>query len=136
MTLLVDTSVWSLAFRRDAPPDVPEVKMLARALSGEEDVVSAGVVLLELLRGFLPTRVRDSLVGRFAAVPLLEPSRNDYVAAAELINTCRRSGIQVGTIDAIIAQLAIAYDVTLLTTDQDFTHAAAYIPLKVWDQDG
>jgi len=132
MTLLVDTSVWSLAFRRDAPPDVTEVSMLARALSGKEDVVSAGVILVELLRGFLPTRAREPLVERLAAVPLLEPSRDDYIAAADLINTCRRSGVQLGTIDAIIAQLAIAYDLTLLTTDRDFTSAAAYIPLRVW----
>jgi hypothetical protein len=30
--MLVDTSVWSLALRRDAPPDVPEVRAL-RVLS-------------------------------------------------------------------------------------------------------
>jgi len=132
MTLLVDTSVWSLAFRRDAPPAVPEVDMLARALSGKEDVVSTGVIIVELLRGFLPTKVRDSLAERLTFVPLLEPSRDDYVAAAELINTCRRSGVQLGTIDGIIAQLAITYDVTLLTTDRDFTHAAECVPLRVW----
>ena len=132
MTLLVDTSVWSLAFRRDAPPDVPEVGMLARALSGKEDVVIAGVIVLELLRGFLPARAHHTLIELLAAVPLLEPSRDDYISAAELINTCRRSGVQLGTVDAIIAQLAIAYDVTLLTTDRDFANAAAYIPLRVW----
>ena len=166
MTLLVDTSVWSLAFRRDAPPDVPEVNMLARALSGKEDVVSAGVIIVELLRGFLPAHVHHdadreryelvhivetkevvdevvrlrtteehrTLIERLDAVPLLEPSREDYIAAAELINECRRSGVQLGTIDAIIARLAIAYDVTLLTTDRDFTYAAQCIPLRVWDE--
>jgi len=72
------------------------------------------------------------LIERLAAIPLLEPSRDDYISAAELINTCRGSGVQLGTVDAIIAQLAIAYDVTLLTTDRDFANAAAYIPLRVW----
>lgn len=132
MTLLVDTSVWSLAFRRDTVPNVPEVEILRRALSGKEDVVVAGVIVVELLRGFLPSSVHRSLIEHFAAIPLLEPSRSDYVAAAELINTCRRSGVQLGTVDAIIAQLAISYDVTLLTTDRDFTNAAAHIPLRVW----
>ena len=46
MAFLVDASVWSLAFRRDAPQDVPEVTVLARALSGNDDVVTAGVVVL------------------------------------------------------------------------------------------
>lgn len=48
MTLFVDTSVWSLAFRRDAPPNVPQVEVLARSLAGTDDVVTAGIVVLEL----------------------------------------------------------------------------------------
>lgn len=34
MTLLADTSVWSLAFRRGPPVDQPEVAAFARALDG------------------------------------------------------------------------------------------------------
>lgn len=29
MALLVDTSVWSLAYRRDAPADLPEERLFA-----------------------------------------------------------------------------------------------------------
>jgi predicted nucleic acid-binding protein len=50
--LLVDTSVWLLAFRRDAPPDVPEVPALRRALESGEIVVTTALVLQELLQGF------------------------------------------------------------------------------------
>lgn len=132
MPLLVDTSVWSLAFRRDAPPDAPEVQFLARALGGADDVFTAGVVVLELLRGFLPTRVAAGLAERFAVMQLVEPTREDYVAAAGLANTCARAGVQLGTIDALIAQLAISHDLTLLTTDRDFDHAAHHVPLRVW----
>jgi hypothetical protein len=49
-----------------------------------------------------------------------------------LRNTCRRAGIQVGTIDALLAQLCIRNDLALLTTDNDFVHAALHCPLKVW----
>ena len=48
MTLFVDTSVWSLALRRDTVPDVAEVDALRRALQGEEIVVTTGLVLQEL----------------------------------------------------------------------------------------
>ncbi|MCL2317196.1 MAG: PIN domain-containing protein [Actinomycetia bacterium] len=132
MTLLVDTSVWSLAFRRDAPPAIPEVELLHRALAGQEDVVSVGVIVLEVLRGFLPRAAGVALAEQFASLRLLEPARDDYIAAAGLSNTCRRAGVQLATIDALIAQMAIAHDVTLLTADQDFVHAAAHIPLRVW----
>jgi predicted nucleic acid-binding protein len=34
--------------------------------------------------------------------------------------------------DALLAQLAIRHDLTLLTTDKDFTHAAKHCALRVW----
>ncbi len=39
--------------------------------------------------------------------------------------------IQVGTIDALLAQLCIRHELTMLTTDADFTHMEA-LPLQVW----
>ena len=52
MTLLVDTSVWSLALRRDGSVTEPEVQALREALLGGEVVVTTGLVLQELLQGF------------------------------------------------------------------------------------
>ena len=132
MTLLVDTSVWSLTFRRDSPPHIPEVDELERALAGAELVATTGLILQELLQGFIPARARSQIVERFTALDLVQPDRDDHVAAAELRNACRKAGVQLGTIDALIAQLSIRHDYTLLTTDQDFAHAARHIPLRLW----
>lgn len=52
MSLFVDTSVWSLAFRRDLPSDAPEVRMLVQAIKGGETLIITGPVLQELLQGF------------------------------------------------------------------------------------
>ena len=132
MTLLVDTSVWSLALRRDAVSAAPQVRALRDALEGEEIVVTTGLVLQELLQGFAGPRGRRDIIERFAALPLLGPDRQDHIDAAELRNRCRRAGVQLGTIDALLAQLCIRHDLSLLTTDNDFVHAAAHCPLKVW----
>ena len=132
MTLLVDTSVWSLALRRDAVSTAPQLRALRNALEGDEIVVTTGLVLQELLQGFSGPRARKDIIARFAALPLLGPDRQDHIDAAELRNNCRRAGIQVSTIDALLAQLCIRHDLTLLTTDQDFVHAASHCPLKVW----
>ena len=132
MTLMVDTSVWSLALRRDPISAAPQVRALRNALEGEEIVVTTGLVLQELLQGFAGPRARKDIIERFAALPLLGPDRQDHIDAAELRNSCRRAGVQVGTIDALLAQLCIRFDLTLLTTDNDFVHAAAHCPLKVW----
>ncbi|MEO7027560.1 MAG: PIN domain-containing protein [Caulobacteraceae bacterium] len=131
MNLLVDTSVWSLAFRRDRPDQGPHVERLSSAIDGDT-VVTTGLILQELLQGFLGAAARDQIVERFAALPLLVPDRRDHIDAADLRTRCRRSGVQVGTIDALIASLAIRYDLTILSTDADFTHMAPIARLKLW----
>ena len=69
---------------------------------------------------------------KFAALPLLVPDRQDYIDAAALRNLCRRAGVQMGTIDALLAQLCVRHDLTLLTTDGDFLLAAKHCSLRVW----
>lgn len=132
MTLLVDTSVWSLALRRDAPPDVPHVQMLRRSLEAGEALVTTGLIVQELLQGVLPVRTRTQVADRLGAIGVVQPTRADHVAAAELFTTCRARGVQLGTVDALIAQLCIAYGLTLLTTDQDFDHVRRVVDLPVW----
>jgi predicted nucleic acid-binding protein len=132
MNLLVDTSVWSLALRRDPPAVMPHIAALRQALEGDDVVVTTGLVLQELLQGFAGPRARRDIIEHFAALPMISPGREDHVAAAELRNKCRRAGVQMGTIDALLAQLCIRHGLTLLTTDKDFTRAALHCPLKVW----
>ena len=132
MSLFVDTSVWSLALRRDPASAAPEVFALRRALEGGDAVVTTGLILQELLQGFAGPRARRQIVERFSALPLLVPDREDHVEAAELRNRCRRAGVQIGTIDALLAQICIRYKLTLLTTDRDFELAASHCPLSVW----
>ena len=94
--------------------------------------MTTGLVLQELLQGFSGPRNRALILDRFAALPLLVPDRRDHVEAAELRNTCRRGGVQIGTIDALLAQLCLRHDLTMLTTDRDFREIAERCALKLW----
>jgi predicted nucleic acid-binding protein len=132
VSLLVDTSVWSLALRRDSPAPVPAVHALQSALSGGEIVVTTGLVMQELLQGFSGPRARLEIIQRFSALSFVAPDREDHVEAAELRNTCRRAGVQMGTIDALLAQLCLRHNLTLLTLDNDFTRAAKHCALRLW----
>ena len=134
MSLFVDTSVWSLALRRDAPASSPEVRALIRAIENGETLLTTGLVLQELLQGFSGPKSRDQILNRFSSVPLLVPDRDDHVQAAELRNDCRRSGVQIGTIDALLAQLCIRHDLTMLATNKDFRRIADQAALKLWNQ--
>lgn len=132
MSLLPDTSVWSLTFRRDQPQSEPEVHALIEAFRGREAIFVTGLVLQELLQGFAGSRARTQIIERFAGLELLVPNSHDHIEAAELRNRCRRSGVQIETVDALLAQLCIHHDLTMLATDRDFAHIARHSALKLW----
>ncbi|MFM7264700.1 MAG: PIN domain-containing protein [Cyanobium sp.] len=131
---MVESSVWSLAFRRDVQPGVPEVGALRGALLGAEQVFTTGLVLQEVLQGFAGPRNRDQLVERLSVLAFLQPDKRDHIAAADIRNACRRRGVQIGTIDALLIQLCQRYDLTLLTTDQDFHPASQHVHLRLWTE--
>ena len=131
MRLLVDTSVWSLAMRRDVPASEPEVQALIDAINGGAELYSTGIILQELLQGFSKPKTHDLIIERFASIPMLVPETSDYIEAAELRNRCRQKGIQAGTIDSLIAQLSVRFDLSLLTTDKEFSHMAKVVKLKI-----
>jgi predicted nucleic acid-binding protein len=131
VSLFVDTSVWSLALRRDAPAGRAEVGMLVWVVESGETLLTTGLVLQELLQGFAGPKSRSQIIERFSALPLIAPNRDDHIEAAELRNHCRRKGVQIGTIDALLAQLCIRHDLTMLTADQDFTRVAEHSTLKL-----
>lgn len=128
----MDTSVWSLGLRRDVESEVPQVEALREALLGDDVVVVTGLILQELLQGFAGPKARVRIIETFEALAFVQPDRKDHIAAAELRNTCRRAGVQLGTIDALLAQLCMRHKLTLLTTDKDFVHAANHCRLDVW----
>lgn len=130
--MLVDTSVWSLALRRDQTELDPAVAALRRALAGQDLVATTGVVLQEILQGAVHGTTRERVLEHFGKLQYVAPDREDHTHAADVRDQCRRHGVQLGTIDALIAALTIRHGLTLLTTDQDFEHAARWVPLPVW----
>ena len=132
MSLLVDTSVWSLAFRRDAEASTQAVEVLRTALEGADQVFTTGLVLQELLQGFSGPKARSQLIERFAALAFLQPDRDDHIEAAEVRNACRRNGVQIGTIDAVLIRLCLRHDLVLLSTDDDFRSASRHVKFRLW----
>jgi len=53
-------------------------------------------------------------------LPCYIPDETDAEFAAELQVSLRRRGWQLATVDALVAAVALRYDLTLLTADQDF----------------
>jgi predicted nucleic acid-binding protein len=131
VNVLVDTSVWSLAFRRTPVSSAPEVSVLGRCLEREDLIVTTGLVIQELLQGFQGPRQRNRILKEFSLLPIIMPEVEDHVQAATLRNHCRRRGVQIGTIDALLARLAIRHGLHLLTADRDFEAMARHCPLSL-----
>ena len=93
---------------------------------------STGLVLQELLQGFRGPHAAQSIVERFAALPFITPTRTDHVEAADLCNACRRRGVQIGTIVALLASLCITHELVMLSIDRDFIGIAELTPMILW----
>lgn len=111
-----------------------QVRALVRSIETGETILTTGLVLQELLQGFSGPKARAQILDRFSAVPLIVPDRDDHILAAELRNRCRRGGVQIGTIDALLARLCVRHDLTMLSTDNDFKHVAGHCALKLWSE--
>ena len=129
VSVLVDTSVWSIALRRDRPSASPGLEALRAAIEGG-DVCLLGVILQEVLQGFPSLDRTRRLLEHLSPFPLLPMYRGDYVYGAEIRNHCRAKGLAISTIDAQIAAAAINHRCALLTLDRDFRGIARHFPLR------
>jgi len=129
MSVIVDTSVWSLALRRRTPPDSLFAVTLLQNLITDDRVILLGTIRQEILSGIRSSeqfvRLRDYL----RAFPDLELVTADYELAAEFFNTCRSNGIQGSNTDFLICAVAHRRNYTILTTDKDFQSFQAHIPV-------
>jgi len=132
MKILVDTSVWSLALRRQTGAVNPEAMALKTIIEQGEDIYLLGIILQEVLQGIRNPKDFSVLKDYLEAFLLIELSREDYIKAAELKNLLMKKGKQVSTIDALIASSTISYGCYLFTTDKDFEHIAQYSKLKLY----
>ena len=131
MRVIVDTSIWSLALRRHVIIQNSEVELLSTIIKNGENIFLLGIILQEILQGVRKPHDFIRLKEYFEPFPLIEIEREDYIRAAELKNHLSRNGIQVSTIDALIAAASIVNDCYLHTDDKDFSHIARHSKLKL-----
>jgi predicted nucleic acid-binding protein len=129
MKVLVDTSVWSLAFRRRAPAD-PTVEELRR-LIGHGRAAMVGPIRQEILSGIRDTTTFERLRDHLRAFPDEPITQADYERAAECFNTCRARGLQGSNTDFLLCAVAERHKLPILTTDDDFARYARVLPIAL-----
>ncbi len=134
MMLLVDTSVWSLAFRRrvsDLNSRERAVRELLEKAITEGRVALLGAIRQELLTGIREERQFMRLRNALRPFPDVSLSVVDYEEAARLSNICRRAGIAGSPVDFLICAAASLRNWPVFTLDRDFAHYSSQIPISL-----
>jgi predicted nucleic acid-binding protein len=134
VSVLVDTSVWSVALRRrrerlaEVERDtVAEWSSLVR--EGRAGLI--GPIRQEILSGIRNSSQFELLRARLEPFPNLAVLDADYIEAADLFNRCRRHGVSSTPIDMLICAVAIRLDLPVFSLDGDFRNAARLLAFRL-----
>jgi predicted nucleic acid-binding protein len=128
MKVIVDTSVWSLALRRQNQLNESLINKLLDFIS-DGRVVLIGAVRQEILSGIKHQEQFKKLRDYLQAFPNLSSDVEDYELAADYFNICRRNGIQGANTDFLICAIASRRNYEIFTTDKDFINFGEYLPI-------
>jgi predicted nucleic acid-binding protein len=134
MSVLVDTSIWSLALRRkSAQLAARERKVVAEWKKVVEDGRArlTGIIRQELLSGIREANDFERLRDRLADFDDLPVSTPDHERAARFFNTCRAKGVSPTAVDMLICAVAVENRLAVFTTDADFPRYAAILSLRL-----
>jgi hypothetical protein len=130
VTVLVDTPVWSLVFRRRLRI-VDRWTIELDALIREKRAFLIGAIRQELLSGIREPAQFELLRQRLRPFPDLAMHDADYEEGALFHNRCRSKGIQGSNTDFLICAVASRLSMSILTTDRDFDAYANFLPIAL-----
>jgi len=132
MNILVDTSVWSLAFRKKTLT-LEETKIVSelKELIYEKRVIMIGPIRQELLSGIKNKKIFDQLCSKIKVFEDVSIETEDYEKAAEINDVCRSNGIQGSHIDFLIAATAMKRNIAIFTIDKDFQNYSKIVEIKL-----
>ena len=132
--VLIDTSVWSMALRRNKPNKreaqvTEELTTLIRTYR----IAIIGTIRQELLSGISNQTVFEDLKEKIRVFTDYPVRTSDYEQAAEYANICRRNGIQGSHTDFLICAIAVKNGWEIFTEDNDFQNYRKYLPIKLYE---
>lgn len=132
MKVIVDTCIWSEAFRKPLQVRAKDIVAELQELIKEGRVVMLGAVRQELLSGIKLDKDYDTLKESLRAYEDYNMQTEDYEHAAELFNRCRRNGIQGANVDFLLCSIAERNEFSIFTTDDDFKLFSKHIKIELY----
>jgi predicted nucleic acid-binding protein len=129
--VLVDTCVWSLAFKNK---DSRNKKLILEleTLIDENRVAIIGPIKQEILSAYKNEDKFKTIMQHLAYFPNMNLIDTDYEIAARFHNICRGKGIQGGHIDFLICSIAARTNSFIYTLDKDFSRYKKYLPIEIY----
>ncbi len=125
--VLIDTSIWIEFFNVARGHVFQEVTRLLR----EDRAAYSGMVALELIRGAKTAKELKTLEHLFQSITRFDEHPTSYTQAGHLGYKLARKGITMGTVDLLIAQIAIDHALALYTQDHHFRSIAKHSALTL-----
>ena len=131
--VLVDTCMWSLAFRGTNPREKNVAEELTNLID-ENRAKIIGPIRQELLSGYSEFARYEKLRNQLRAFPNEPIVDADYEAAAEYSNLCRKKGIQGSHIDFLICAVSTRLNLQIYTNDKDFMLYKDRLPISLYGE--
>ena len=127
MPTLIDTSLW-IDFTRLRYPR--KHKRFVAPFILDPDAYLAEPITFELLRHASPAEAKQ-LTQQFQTVPMLATPSTLWTDAARLGQTCRQNNLTIGSLDLLIAAIALHHSAEVATFDDDYQKIANVSKLQV-----
>jgi len=126
--VLVDTSVW-ISFFRHADHAISD---RLSALLRNGNPAYTGLIATELRRGAKSAKELEVLDELFRSIEYLPMKEEYFNGAGDLGRFLMQKGVSVGTIDLLLAYIAIETNAALYSLDHHFPAIAKYAPLRLY----
>lgn len=115
--VLIDTSVWIEAFRRDGDTDV---RSSVEALIHDSRAAWCDIILTELWNGAKGAHEIKVIMEYEKVIPRLIVDKSTWHLSHLLARECRAKGYTVPAVDILVASCAFRYKVDLFAKDKHF----------------
>ena len=126
--ILIDTSAWLFALKKDFHPVIKE---RIEQLLVESDVAICGMIALELLGGTKSEKEYLRLKSRLDALYYIDADKGLWDLSSKLAFDLKRQGISIPYADIVIAASALKERAVLIHGDSHFDSIADHTDLKV-----
>lgn len=127
MARLIESSLW-VDFTREKTPLAQKERILEWILDPAAHLCEP--VAFEVLRHATP-RERPMIEAQFATLPLLPTPTSLWRDAVRIGQACRDGGFTAGSLDLVIAALAMHHQAELITFDADFASIQQHVDLRI-----